>query len=107
MQNVLEEWAEELKVEVKEIYFLKDGSMSIYEKLGNIIVDEFANKFDKENKTISILIYDYDRNTKEEQTKIFLNKPVEVEITEYPNMFKINFTYLDAKYCIYHKILIK
>ena len=101
MQNVLEEWAEELKVEVKEIYFLKDGSMSIYEKLGNIIVDEFANKFDKENKTISILIYDYDRNTEEEQTKIFLNKPVEVEITEYPNMFKINFTYLDAKYYIY------
>ena len=101
MQNVLEEWAEELKVEVKEIYFLKDGSMSIYEKLGNIIVDEFANKFDKENKTISILIYDYDRNTEEEQTKIFQNKPVEVEITEYPNMFKINFTYLDAKYYIY------
>ena len=100
MQNVLDECAQEQKLEVKKLYFLKNGKMRIYNDLGNLKVDEFANKFDKEQNMITIPIYDFDRNTEEEQNKILQNTPVNVDIKEYPNMFKINFTYLNFKYYI-------
>ena len=47
MKNVLEECAEELKVEVKKIYFLNKANWSNYEQFGNKIVDEFVGKIDK------------------------------------------------------------
>ena len=103
IKDVFKECATEQKVEVKEIYFFKNGDITVYDQEGNKTVNEFANKFDKESKTMAIVLYDFDRNSEQGQYREIKDTPVDIKIIKEGNMFIIYFTYEGYEYYIQAK----